>query len=217
MKTQLFSNTRQANNLIIYFAGWGTSPQLASRLAIPAHTDLLVCYDYQHYQLDFAWQVYQQIHIIAWSMGVWMAERVMQSIPFQQAIAINGTARPMDDNYGIPIQTFQDTLAQLSSNTRQKFERRMCGNRENHQHYQHVPARDLDNIEAELAWLYEQLQQDQRTDLIPWHKAILGEQDKIFPYHNMLAYWQHRTSIQSYPMPHYPFTYLNHWEQILCL
>lgn len=217
MKTQLIQTTAQpASNLIIYFAGWGTPPALVTSLALPDNTDLLICYDYHNLQLEFNWQAYTKINVVAWSMGIWVAERIMSSIPYQQAVAINGSALPMHDQYGIPVAIFQATLDQLTPASKQKFDRRMCGNLENYRQYQQFVQSDFNLIHSELAWLKQQLELDPSHGLITWDKVIIGEQDKIFPVANMQAYWHNRTNIKVCPIAHYPFAYFHRWEQILC-
>ncbi|MDG6896102.1 DUF452 family protein [Volucribacter amazonae] len=217
MNIALTQTTPNATQLIIYFAGWGTPPQAVQHLALPNATDLAICYDYQDFHFSLDINQYQQIHLVAWSMGVWVAERVMQKIPVQQAIAINGTGLPMHDQYGIPVSIFNATLNQLSASSRSKFERRMCQSKELYQQYQQLTTnRSLNNIQQELQWLHQQLNADQRHDLITWNRAIIGEQDKIFPVTNLQQYWQSRCPIQYYPLPHYPFAYFRHWDQLLC-
>lgn len=217
MKVTLIQPTHHATQLILYFAGWGTTPQAVKHLALPQNTDLAICYDYQDFQFPLDLNQYQQIHLVAWSMGVWVAERVMQNIPVQQAIAINGTPLPMHDQYGIPVSVFNATLQQLSENSRNKFELRMCQSKALYQQYQQLAdPRSLNNIQQELQWLHQQLNADQRHDLIHWDRAIIGEQDKIFPITNLQQYWQPRCPISTYAIPHYPFAHFSHWEQLLC-
>ena len=73
---------------------------------MPTDHDLLICYDYQDLTLDFDFSAYQQIRVVAWSMGVWVAERVLQGITLQSATAVNGTGLPCDDGFGIPYAIF---------------------------------------------------------------------------------------------------------------
>lgn len=51
MKTEYFQH--QGENLIVYFAGWGTPPSAVAHLALPDNYDLLICYDYQDLHCDF--------------------------------------------------------------------------------------------------------------------------------------------------------------------
>ncbi len=75
MKTAFIG--QQGSNLILYFAGC-TPPSAVAHLQIPPNFDLLICYDYQDLQLEFDFSCYQEIYLVVWSMGVWVAEQVLQ-------------------------------------------------------------------------------------------------------------------------------------------
>lgn len=211
MKTLL--NARQGKHLLIYFAGWGTPPAAVEHLNLPADYDLLICYDYQTFEFDFDFSPYEEIRLVAWSMGVWAAERVLKGVPLVSATAVNGTGLPCHDELGIPVAIFEGTLNGLSPITRTKFERRMCA-KADFVAYSALTPRDFDEISAELTALWTALQQDLRTDLITWTKAIIAEQDKIFPAAHQQAYWQSRCAVQLVPGEHYLFPQFSHWNQL---
>lgn len=148
---------RQSSRLILFFNGWSASPDLFRRLEEPAHTDVWICYDYRDLTFDDAIAKYADIHLIAWSLGVWVAEQIGRrypSLPIRTATAVNGTPHPIDERYGIPPALFQGTLANLSSQGIERFTRRMCGNRSIREAYHRIPARPTETVEAELHALY---------------------------------------------------------------
>lgn len=204
----------QAENLLIYFAGWGTPIEAVSHLVLPQNYDLLICYDYQDPALDFDFSRYQKIRSVAWSMGVWAAERVLQHVPLISATAVNGTGLPCDDEFGIPYDVFKGTLDNLNESTRGKFDRRMCGDKANLAFYQALPQRSLEEIRQELTALFNQVQQDKGTDLISWTKAIIGKRDKIFSPLNQARYWAVRCPVQETDGEHYLFSAFTHWAQL---
>ncbi len=204
----------QSEKLLVYFAGWGTPISAVSHLVLPENYDLLLCYDYQDLSLSFDFSRYQQIRVVAWSMGVWVAERVLQNIQFESAIAINGTGRPCDDNLGIPYAIFKGTLENLNEATRAKFDRRICGDKANLAFYYSTPHREFEEIHQELTALFAAVLQDERTDLIPWSKAIIGTRDKIFSPINQRQYWHERCPIKEIEGEHYLFSVFTHWEQL---
>ncbi|XWY20972.1 pimeloyl-ACP methyl esterase BioG family protein [Bisgaard Taxon 45] len=211
MKTQHIQ--RQGDHLIVYFAGWGTPPSVVAHLILPHNYDLLICYDYQDLSCEVDFSAYQHIRVVAWSMGVWVAERVMQGYPLLSATAMNGTGLPCDDQYGIPEGIFGGTLSGLNDENRHKFERRICGSKSALTEYLQLSSRPtLAEIHAELTALYAFLQQDRRTDLITWSKAIVGTKDKIFPVQNQKAYWQSRCEIHELEGEHLLFPQFTHWE-----
>lgn len=212
MKTKFYDH--QGEHLIVYFAGWGTPLDAVAHLILPTDHDLLICYDYQDLKLDFDFSAYQQIRVVAWSMGVWVAERVLQGITLQSATAVNGTGLPCDDNFGIPCAVFKGTLENLTENTRLKFERRMCGDKASFEDYQQFPARPFDEIHQELTALFAMIGQDRRTDLICWANALVGSGDKIFIPANQHRYWTPRCTVQETDGGHYLFSRFTHWSAL---
>lgn len=124
MHTRLISRPN-ADTLLVYFAGWGTPDSVAEAFA-PADADILLCSDYRHTALAFDFNRYRRIGVLAWSMGVWVAERAIQGVNVDWAVAVNGTGLPYDDQYGIPCAVFDQTLARFDVRNRAKFEQRMC-------------------------------------------------------------------------------------------
>ncbi|EXI62415.1 hypothetical protein MHD_09730 [Mannheimia granulomatis] len=219
MKTAFFPSTfPRSSNLVVYVAGWGTPLAAVEHLALPENHDLLICYDYQDLQLDFQFSDYDCIHLVAWSMGVWVANQVMPPIPLASATAINGTALPYDDKFGIPKAVFKGTLESLNEANRIKFEHRMCHDKTLFEHYQNLPKpRPLAEIQQELAALYQLINDEQEPKTLAWTHAIIGTQDRIFPTANQLAYWQTfspQTNICTLEGGHYLLPYFHNWEKL---
>ena len=212
MKTKFYDH--QGKHLIVYFAGWGTPLDAVAHLILPTDHDLLICYDYQDLTLDFDFSAYQQIRVVAWSMGVWVAERVLQGITLQSATAVNGTGLPCDDGFGIPYAIFKGTLDNLTENTRSKFERRICGDKVSFERYQQFSARSFNEIHRELIALFAMIQQDKRTDLIHWTNAWISSRDKIFMPANQHQYWASRCAVQEIEGEHYVFSRFTHWSAL---
>lgn len=213
MQTQLYTQPN-VTALIIYFAGWGTSPELVRHYPLPKNCDLLLCWDYRTLDFQFDFSSYSQIHLVAWSMGVWAAEQVLPDLPFANAVAINGTPLPMNDEFGIPDAIFKGTLEQLTPATHQKFTRRICGSGELLAQYQATPSPEFEQVYAELAAIYSQLPHS-KPPHIRWQKAIIGSKDQIFPAKNQQAYWL-QNSVKIYPVvaPHFLFPLFESWQAL---
>ena len=212
MKTKFYDH--QGKHLIVYFAGWGTPLDAVAHLILPTNHNLLICYDYQDLKLDFDFSAYQQIRVVAWSMGVWVAERVLQGITLQSATAVNGTGLPCDDCFGIPYAIFKGTLDNLTENTRSKFERRICGDKVSFERYQQFSARPFNEIHQELTALFTMIQKDKRADLIHWTNAWISSHDKIFMPANQHQYWASRCAVQEIEGEHYVFSRFSHWSAL---
>ena len=105
--------------MTLFFAGWGMD-ECPFMDYCPENSDLLVCYDYRSLDFDFTLlQGYQEIRLIAWSMGVWAASMVLQDmdLPICESVALNGTVTPVDDLKGISQQVFEGTLEGLNEGT----------------------------------------------------------------------------------------------------
>ena len=94
--------------LLLFFAGWSASPESFTGLKAENGTDIMLCYDYRDMTFHEDLSSYKEIHLIAWSMGVRMAELALAGkYALTTATAVNGTPRPIDDNFGIPENTRQ--------------------------------------------------------------------------------------------------------------
>ncbi len=94
---------------ILFFAGWGMDPTPFA--GIPAAgTDVWMVYDYRELSpVDLArFAAYEQLHLIAWSMGVWVAGHLFADprASLTSLTAIGGTLRPIDQQQGIPPTSY---------------------------------------------------------------------------------------------------------------
>lgn len=195
MKHHLLNNYSNPTDLILYFAGWGTPPELVADWARPANCDVLLCWDYRDLTLAFDFSPYARVHVLAWSLGVWAADNSLpKTLTLASATAVNGTPQPIDDAFGIPTAIFNGTLdglqGKFAQRTREKFERRMTGDAARLAAYRQLPQRDLDDITAELQAVQNTVLQKTSSMPIAWQRAIIGEQDAIFPPDNQNNYWR---------------------------
>ena len=119
-------NKKGSDRVIVFFHGWGMDAAGVSHLQM--EDDVLMCYDYR--SLDFAFPdlgYYRCIYVVAWSMGVWAADRVISRLEMkpERCVALNGTTRPVDDEYGIPVKIYELTEKGMNERGREKFFLRM--------------------------------------------------------------------------------------------
>ena len=210
--------------LVVLFAGWGmdetpfadfwsadvTSASGSADILSAQEYDFAVCCDYTDLN-NFAISQFPNfaIHrVIAFSFGVWAASALFARFPELAAaperIAINGTPYPIDDNFGIPTATFDATLANFSSPTLAKFERRMCGDAASLAHYQsRHPKRSLESLREELRNC--EIAKLRNTCNFHFTHSIIGTRDAIFPPQNQHAAWAKHpsTKITTVDAPHY--------------
>lgn len=182
--------------LLLFFAGWGAD-ETPFKEYHPAKSDYMICYDYRTLDFDASLlKDYQEIHVIAWSMGVWAASQLMgklqeedSSFSIKSSIAINGTPYPVDDKLGIPPAIYHGTLEGLTGPSLHKFLRRMCANGEAFKEFLKVtPRRPPEELKDELVEI-ERAYLSHPTTLFHWQQAIVGSNDRIIPPDNQLNAW----------------------------
>lgn len=189
---QLFIVNQHRPRLVLFFAGWGMdeTPFLDYR---PQESDLMICYDYRRLDFDATLLTnYEEIHIVAWSMGVWAASQVLQhrELPITRSIAINGTPYPVDEERGITPVLFSGTLQGLSAASLLKFQRRMCVNAEAFARFQSLaPRRPWEELKEELAAIGHQYQALPPSSFV-WNQAFIGDNDRIFPPQAQQKAWE---------------------------
>lgn len=214
--------TPHSTSLLLLFAGWSARPELFARLEAEEGMDVMIVYDYRDTTFTEDLSKYTSIRLIAWSMGVRMAEILLDNkYHFVEAIAINGTGRPIDDSYGIPIEIFRGTLEGFSSEGLHRFNRRMCGSRDILKCYAAIPPRPLDELKEELQQIYNRCfpypdsAEAQPAGTILWTRAIISTDDRIFPAAAQRNYWQGRCpNVDEIVSPHYPFFLWKRWNEL---
>ena len=212
----------QVNNcksLLLFFSGWGMDERPTAHLA-SGRFDVCTCFNYNALETNEAarWAAYDSVTVVAWSMGVWAAEQVLSAlkIPVKQAVAINGTPRPVDDALGIPAATAQATLDGLTSDSLRRFYRRMAGSGNVLKKMESdglLPAIDFDERREELRRIIARKPYPE-TGFV-WNKALISKADSIFPPRNQRLAWQGRAKVVELDAPHYPFHLFKNWEEIV--
>lgn len=207
--------------LLLFFTGWGTTPEVVRHLEVPEGWDYFTAYDYRTLPDTLSIRKdYDTVYLVAWSMGVWAADLLAPLLPTPSiAIAINGTPIPMHDDYGIPDAIFEATLRGLSDENRARFDRRMCGGKKLLAVYESFSARSTDDLRSELQGTYNQVAPIR--DFIPprlkWSRALISEKDLIVPPENQLRYWQEAgvpTCLLKHA-GHYPLYSYTSWTELL--
>ena len=205
------------NRCILFFAGWGMDAHLFKRIDAEGF-DLFIAYDYRSLNADLSvLKRYDEVHVVAWSMGVWAASVVLRGVEIASATAINGTELPVNDEYGIPVQIAHGTLDTLTPESLARFNRRMCAGAEVLAGFNAVaPRRGAGELKEELAAIYRQAETATGASLT-WNKALIGRGDRIFPVANQERFWMEKRGVETQVIdaPHYPFYLWNEWSEIV--
>jgi hypothetical protein len=177
----------------------------------------MVCYDYSDDLFDSSLlSAYDEVDVVAWSMGVWMAAHVLTAAGIEPAtaIAVNGTLHPVDAERGIAPQIFQGTLDGLSEPTLMKFRRRMCGGASGYKLFMEAaPQRTLDSLRTELAAIGRMYAEaDGSAGAMRWDEAVVGDADAIFPTPAQQCAWS-EAGVRQTPVsaPHYKEEIFKHY------
>lgn len=195
--------------LVLVFDGWGVSPEVFATLRFPADADVWVLYDYRSLDMPESYSSFEEIHIVAWSLGVWVATFLRNRFSHVvSTTAICGTPFPIHDVWGIPVDIFVGTLRNMTSDGIRRFDRRMCGDRVTLEKYMMLPSVSVTEKAEELQFLYGEIMSEEfsvETVSGFWQRAIISDADRIFPSANQLAYWQGRAEVLETDAPHLPF------------
>lgn len=194
-----------APRLLVCFLGWASGGHTLDNFEVEGY-DIVSLYDYRDAVvpadlLDIT-RKYDEIAILAWSFGVFVAERVAPLLPqATKALAVNGTPIPSSATYGIHPRTLDLTIRNLDID---KFYERMCAE----EYASFTPCgRSVEELRAELVFLCDWFKTTTEKS-VPWSGALVGERDVIFSYRNMLNYWQENSifvALEIGDIPHYPF------------
>lgn len=203
---QVFIIKENNPKLLIFFAGWAAD-ETPFKQYRPKDMDYMICYDYR--TLDFDASIldnYRQVNVVAWSMGVWAASIVLKNVSQKNlfCIAFNGSMVPISNFYGIPEETFRNTLLNLTPASLQKFMRRMCKDSDAFKAFLDItPRRDFNEIKEELELIEKKFTEIQKITIDKNHNYIysdedpdedndfyydyvfIGKNDRIFPEENL--------------------------------
>lgn len=217
MKTK-WLNKDDSEQLILFFNGWGMDARVVEHLEKSGN--ILMIWDYRDLEvagMNDDLKKYGNIAVVAWSMGVWAASRVipLAGIRVDYSVALNGTERPVDDRYGIPVKIYELTEKGMDEKGRDKFFSRMLEGKEEKERFAaHLPSRDISEQREELGAIRRHgicLNKNMH-----WDKIIVSEKDLIFPVENQLNWWKERQiPVERLGGGHYPFYHFKSWTELI--
>ncbi len=218
-----FINKQKSNKLLLFFTGWGHCPNTLSQIKTTGF-DVAVAFDYRQKpnptDLQKIINLYDEVHLLAWSFGVFVANEVLQGVKLHSSIAINGSISPISNDKGIPIRIFNKTLQTITPENLQKFNLRMCNNNEAQAYYSKCkPNRTFAEQKQELQFLKDWAT-NTPTDTNIFQSAYISSNDKIFTPQNLQNAWEQllpKSKIKIMEAPHFPFYLHNDILEILNL
>ena len=198
-------NYKNNKKLIIFFNGWGMDEGIVQHLK-PENYDILMFYDYNNLENCFnlnLFNLYEEKNLIAWSMGVMIGSICFKNISFNKTVAINGTLKPIDIEFGIHPKIYDLTIKNFDENGRNKFITSMFSKKE-----EIFFLRDIENQRNELI----ALKNYSANEEFKYNKIIISNNDKIIPTKSQVKYWGIEPNLNTGHCPFFEFT---KWSDLL--
>ena len=198
---------------LLFMAGWGMGPEPFVSL-VPEGVDCLFCFDYRSLEpVPELATDYERVVLLAWSMGVWVASRLLREGSFHEAVAVGGTLHPVDDRRGIPEQHFTHMVRTLDQPVLERFYRSMFDDpMEAERFLRNRPVRSLASLREELESLGKTARR-METERDIYTRNIITTRDRIFPASNQLRAWGKERG-EKMRLPHFPFYQYDFFREI---
>lgn len=178
--------------MLLIYAGWSVEATFFEGLQCPGY-DVAVAYNFSSLEPAEVGK-YEEVVLIAWSLGVHAAELTASHLPLTLTLAVNGTPFPVHDELGIPETIYNATADNLTEQSLTKFHRRMGAPGLG------LPAgRDIEELKSELKGFPRGESVDFR-----WDWAIITSADRIFPPDNQRKAWSEKAEITEISGSHTP-------------
>ena len=207
-------NKKDNHKLIIFFNGWGMDECIVKHLNCENY-DVLMFYDYNTLDTDFDWKSiknYPEKKLIAWSMGVMIASLFYTYLSISAkentCIAINGTLKPIDTEYGIHPKIYDLTINGFSEKGRDRFINSMFCGESTPQPIPLPKEREICEQHSELIAL-----KNYKADKdFKYNKILISDNDKIIPTKSQVAFWGIKSNLEG---GHCPFFQFKNWSELL--
>lgn len=188
MRTYFRDNN--SNNLLIFLLGWGLDEKPFKSLDF-GDFDILFVYDYSSLELEFDFSKYEKRVLLSFSYGVFMASVIKDKLPkFDFKMAVNGTLKPIDREFGISPKVFDLTLSSVSDESMKKFYSRMFDGDFDAEYFRkNLPDRDSNGCKTELSQIQKYIE-EASDNYFNFDKVIVSTGDKIIPAKNQLNFWK---------------------------
>lgn len=211
MNTKLIENNN-SKDLIVYFSGWGCDDVQLRNLT--SSKNVLICWDYTDLDFEFDFSKFENIDLITYSAGAFVAGLVKDKFPkFNYKVAINGNPLIFDEYFGIDSLS-GNMMENVNPDNYMDFRRNyLVVNEEQLEEFNaNAPERSCESCAEELKKLVEYSKLE--YDVIEYDKAILSDCDKIFNFERQKEYYKNKyVVLKGYG--HDVFCYFKSYDEIL--
>lgn len=211
---QYFYQNNSSRDLIVFFSGWGCDYNQFTNLH--DKKDILILYDYQDLNLDFDFSKYDNIYVISYSAGVFIASIMADNIPnVRQKVALCGNPYLFDETLGLSEEII-NVFKEINLDNYLEFRRKymVIDDAEYEKYNELASLRTIASCENELSAIYK-LYGKYKDKINPeFDKAIVAENDLIFNLQVQRDFYKDK--LQVIPnAKHHVFFRFNSFEDML--
>lgn len=203
MKYEFLCKNPDSKKLIVVFGGFASHPSHFSHLK--SDKNVILFYDYENFDLNFNFKVFDELFLIAFSMGVCVANRLLKELNFKQKIAINGTNLGIDKSKGIHLTIFKKTLQNFKL---EHFKEALFKERKSLA--KDFIFKDEKVLKIELEKLFDFALTKQEENLL-WDKVYSSKEDEIFPPNALKNSFKNLIFLDE---PHFAFFHFKTWDEL---
>ncbi|EAH9084821.1 DUF452 family protein [Campylobacter jejuni] len=205
MKYEFLCKNPDSKKLIVVFGGFASHPSHFSHLK--SDKNVILFYDYENFDLNFNFKAFDELFLIAFSMGVCVANRVLKELNFKQKIAINGTNLGIDKSKGIHPTIFKKTLQNFKL---EHFKKALFKERKSLAKDFIFIFKDEKALKIELEKLFDFALIKQEENLL-WDKVYSSKEDEIFPPNALKNSFKNLIFLDE---PHFAFFHFKTWDEL---
>ncbi|HEH5006298.1 TPA: DUF452 family protein [Campylobacter jejuni] len=203
MKYEFLCKNPDSKKLIVVFGGFASHPSHFSHLK--SDKNVILFYDYENFDLNFNFKAFDELFLIAFSMGVCVANRVLKELNFKQKIAINGTNLGIDKSKGIHPTIFKKTLQNFKL---EHFKKALFKERKSLA--KDFIFKDEKALKIELEKLFDFALIKQEENLL-WDKVYSSKEDEIFPPNALKNSFKNLIFLDE---SHFAFFHFKTWDEL---
>ena len=203
MKYEFLCKNPDSKKLIVVFGGFASHPSHFSHLK--SDKNMILFYDYENFDLNFNFKAFDELFLIAFSIGVCVANRLLKELNFKQKIAINGTNLGIDKSKGIHPAIFKKTLQNFKL---EHFKKALFKERKSLA--KDFIFKDEKALKIELEKLFDFALIKQEENLL-WDKVYSSKEDEIFPPNALKNSFKNLIFLDE---PHFAFFHFKTWDEL---
>ncbi|EGK7561454.1 DUF452 family protein [Campylobacter coli] len=203
MKISNLIQNENSQELILVFGGFASHPSHFAHLK--SDKNVVLVYDYENLDFKFDLNSFSKITLIAFSMGVCVASKVLKDIEFSQKIAINGTPFGIDKLEGIHPAIFAKQIKKFDLTA---FKKSLFKEKENLS--KDFIFKDEKSLQKELKMLFD-FALEKYDENFNWDKIYSSNNDEIFPQNALKNTFSKLIFLNE---PHFAFFHFKTWDEI---